>query len=293
MKLGYSEFSFGYAFTENLIRWSTHAPASAPQFPNLIEEGHLGYDVRIDLPALPLFFQFKLPEWMVRRSAKEIALTRGALSPPFFRMPLMRRDLSDQHRLLLDLESRHPGAAFYATPRLRNPSEFNAAYNSAEVHRRSALISPAAIGPLPDDKSHVLSYRPSERQGWFCSEPKKVLLIDFDGVAKELQARLQSKDAPRLVDLASDLAPELQAVRREVLQSEQPGEIDLEVEDASQDAIEIDEGAIRQRFRSRRPVSAETVIGPEEALVLEELFVAQEIARIGLGVQLVIAQPRS
>ncbi|MXO57945.1 hypothetical protein GRI89_00080 [Altererythrobacter salegens] len=292
MKLGYSEFSFGYAFTENLIRRSAQAPTSAPQFPNLIEEGQLGYDVRIELPALPLFFQFKLPEWMVRRSAKEVALTRGALRPQFFRMPLMRRDLSDQHQLLLDLESRHPGSVFYASPRLRNSREFNAAYNSAEVHRRSALISPSAIGALPDDKPHVVSYRPRDTQGWFCSDPQEIPLNDFDAVAKKLIAKLHMKETPRLVDLAPHLAPELKAVRRRALEGEELGAVELEVEGTPQPIIEIDEGAIRERFRLRRQATVEIAPGEEEARVSEELYVAREIARIGLGVQLVIAQPK-
>ena len=61
MKLGYSEFSFGYAFTENLIRSSPLSPSGAPVFPNLVQEADLGYDVRIDLPGLPWFFQYNLP----------------------------------------------------------------------------------------------------------------------------------------------------------------------------------------------------------------------------------------
>lgn len=50
MKVGYTEFSFGYAFTENLIRGSASAPTGAPVFPNLVQEATLGYDVRIDDP---------------------------------------------------------------------------------------------------------------------------------------------------------------------------------------------------------------------------------------------------
>jgi hypothetical protein len=62
MRIGYTEFSFGYAFTENLIRSSATGPKKAPVFPNLMQEAHKGYDVRIDLPGVPLFFQYKLPE---------------------------------------------------------------------------------------------------------------------------------------------------------------------------------------------------------------------------------------
>ena len=64
MKVGYTEFSFGYAFTENLIRGSASAPTGAPVFHNLVQEATLGYDVRTNLPAVPLFFQYKLPELM-------------------------------------------------------------------------------------------------------------------------------------------------------------------------------------------------------------------------------------
>ena len=102
MKLGFTEFSYGYAFTENLIRSSASGPASAPVFPNLVQEAKLGYDVRIDMPGSPLFFQFKLPELMVRDTAREIAqLGLAGLSTPFFRLPLMRSDISDQHAHLL------------------------------------------------------------------------------------------------------------------------------------------------------------------------------------------------
>ena len=50
MKLGYSEFSFVYAFTENPISWSPGLPTSAPTFPNLAQEGDLGYDVQWTWP---------------------------------------------------------------------------------------------------------------------------------------------------------------------------------------------------------------------------------------------------
>jgi hypothetical protein len=102
MKLGYSEFSFGYAFTENLIRSSSAAPAGAPMFPNLVQEAQLGYDVRIDRPGAPMFFQYKLPALMARNTAFEISKYKiPGLAAPFFRMPLMRRDLSKQHERLI------------------------------------------------------------------------------------------------------------------------------------------------------------------------------------------------
>ena len=106
MKLRYTEFSFGYAFTENLIRSASTAPLGAPTFPNLIQEGKLGYDVRVDFPGCPLYFQYKLPELMIRDSAVEISKhSLQGIETQFFRMHLMNRNLSSQHELLIDLEN--------------------------------------------------------------------------------------------------------------------------------------------------------------------------------------------
>ena len=64
----------------------------------------------------------------------------------FFRMYLMKRNLSRQHQLLIDLENQQPNSVYYATPGLRSNRSFNAAYISAEVHLRSVLFSPSDIG---------------------------------------------------------------------------------------------------------------------------------------------------
>src|SRR5690348_7313150 len=126
MKLGYTEFSFGYAFTENLARSAVARPSGAPVFPNLNQEAQLGYDVHIDFPGCPLFFQYKLPELMVSRRAAEISQHGLAgIRVRFFRMPLMRRDLSQQHDLLRRLERRLPNAVYYASPSMENNNSFN------------------------------------------------------------------------------------------------------------------------------------------------------------------------
>ncbi|MER9629240.1 hypothetical protein [Mesorhizobium sp. M0296] len=149
MKVGYTEFSFGYAFTENLIRSSSAAPVGAPVFPNLIQEGHSGVDIRINFPGVPLFFQYKLPELMKRGTAFEIASGHcPGLSIPFFRIAMMRRDVSRQHKLLLRLEARYPSNVFYAAPCIANISDFDRPYNGATVARQSIFVSPGDIGPL-------------------------------------------------------------------------------------------------------------------------------------------------
>ncbi|WP_439868978.1 hypothetical protein [Pseudomonas syringae] len=71
MKPEMSEFSYGFAFTNELI----HAPDShvvaAPEFPSLQKEGKPsgGYDVKIPFGS-PLFLQFKLSHFMARTNSE-------------------------------------------------------------------------------------------------------------------------------------------------------------------------------------------------------------------------------
>jgi hypothetical protein len=144
MKVGYTEFSFGYAFTENLIRSSAIAPVGAPVFPNLIQEGSAGYDIRINLPGVPLFFQYKLPELMKKGTAFEIAKYNcPGLSIPFFRMAMMRRDVSRQHELLIELEAR-----YHRTSSTRRPAS-----------RASTTSTIVTMQLLPSDLSFFLRPR--------------------------------------------------------------------------------------------------------------------------------------
>jgi hypothetical protein len=64
MKATFSEFSYGYAVTEDIIHHFGR-PTIAPIFPNLSVEGKLGYDLKLDVPGQPLFLQFKLSDCLV------------------------------------------------------------------------------------------------------------------------------------------------------------------------------------------------------------------------------------
>ena len=169
-QLEYSEFSFGYAFTENLVRSSTSGPSSAPCFPNLVEEGGLGFDVKIEEGGVPTFFQFKLPERMVRGTAAEISkhgLDVEGLPLPFFRLYLMKKESSRQHELLVELEEKYSNSVFYAAPFIVGRTVFNHAYAAVSVHEQSALFSPREIGRLPDGEQHVVAFHPQLSWGGY------------------------------------------------------------------------------------------------------------------------------
>jgi hypothetical protein len=273
MKVGYTEFSFGYAFTENLIRSAPARPSGAPVFPNLNQEAQLGYDVRINFPASPLFFQYKLSELMVRTSAAEISqYGLPGISVPFFRMPLMRRDLSEQHKLLIQLEGKFPGVVYYAAPGLEDNDAFNDAYNAAEVHLQSVFFSPTDIGPLPDDKQHAVAYGNGLAQAWLCSEPREISVFRFDVVEANATSLLHERRLRTLEDTAAEIRQAL-----------------LRLTSAE---VRASEGAIRQRIQVRvGALGLAPAVDVRARAVAVELLVSREIARVGLSLDMIIVQP--
>lgn len=171
MRPDISEFSFGYAVTEALVqRWRPLLTA-APAFPSLGEEGQAGggYDVKIERRGIPIFLQFKLSDCMVRATASEVQ--QGLLANPFYRMHVRPARHSDQHQMLCDLETR--GATVrYVAPLFFRTAEFNDAYLGQRVLERSIFLRPSAIGPLPDEDNHHVSFA-SRNAWWFFSEPRR------------------------------------------------------------------------------------------------------------------------
>lgn len=275
MKLGYTEFSFGYAFTENLIRQAAAPPAGAPFFPNLRQEARLGYDVHIDLPTYPLYLQFKLPDLMTRNSAAEISqFSLLGIHVPFFPVSLPKRNVSSQHASLVRLEHAFPDSVFYASPAMTNMRSFNIAYRRGMVHFRSVMFSPADIGLLPDSKQHFISYTPEFGVAWLRSEPREIRTLQFQFIQEKVQHSFEDP-------IFSTLEVAVRSIREALrpLVSAQIWEAD---------------GAIRQRIRTARTAFPDPLDRDEVGYqTLEDLLLLREIARVGLGLELVVAQPAS
>ena len=173
MHSDFSEFSYGYAVTEELATKNKAKVIAAPRFPSLYEEGRKGgYDVKIPLAGTPVFLQFKLSDYLERRNAKEFR--KGIMDVPYYRMHLRPARHSDQHQLLLDLENSGE-SVFYIAPEFHLPVELNRHYLSKNVVANSAAFAPSDIGPLPDDNDHYLVFEKRKTIGFFCSkEPKKI-----------------------------------------------------------------------------------------------------------------------
>ncbi|NTG20711.1 hypothetical protein G6L00_09740 [Agrobacterium rhizogenes] len=273
MKVGYTEFSYGYAFTENLIRSHPVGTTGAPVFPNLVQEAKLGFDVKINLPAAPLFFQFKLPERMKKATAFEVSSgSCPGLTTPFFRISLMRNDLSKQHSHLIDLEKKFPGCVFYAAPLLENIHTFNKAYGLGRVFMDSAFFSPCQIGPLPDNKQHTIAYRRDLSHAFFCSDPQEKPKWRFAEITAQIEELLKQKNF-------ADAPTTAHAVREQV--------IDLASAEWRRQSAGLAD-RVRVRIQTATPTAA---FDARWEQTVTDLLVAREIARIDLGVELVLAQP--
>jgi hypothetical protein len=160
MNPDFSEFSYGYAITEEIVASLKAVIIGVLQslvFPSLYEEGKKGggYDLKIPLAGKPVFLQFKLCDYLKRRSAREHQ--QGWLNVPYYRMHLRPLRHSDQHNLLLDLETSGE-SVFYITPEFHLPEELNDFYPRKVVVANSAAFSPGDIGALPDDDAHYLAF---------------------------------------------------------------------------------------------------------------------------------------
>ena len=175
MKSGISEFSFGYAVTEEIVRQQRHVMVGAPVFPSLYDEGRpgSGYDLLLQRVGFPLMLQFKLTQRMVKRSALEIK-THRLFSPPFYRIPLMPTKLSEQHNMLLSLDD-GSNEVYYAAPLFSTQNELNDYYTANTVLKNCIFIKPNTIGPLPDDEDHHISIDNDHSRGFlFSSQPKQI-----------------------------------------------------------------------------------------------------------------------
>lgn len=192
MKPEMSEFSYGFAFTNELI----HAPGShvvaAPEFPSLQKEGKPGggYDVKIPFGS-PLFLQFKLSHFMARTNSKEY----GVMGRAYYRWHLHALKHSAQHDLLLDLESRG-NEVYYVAPAFHQTAELNTYFQSKKIVEQSSRFRPSDIGSLPDDDDHYIVFR--NGVAYRCSDDRKS--VRFQMMNHWLGAQGEERDSRALDD---------------------------------------------------------------------------------------------
>lgn len=197
-----SEFSYGYALTEELATGYRNQLRGAPVFPSLIEEGTTGgHDLELPLVGAPMFLQFKLSHYMKNSSALEWS----RWNRPYFRVHLRPLRHSRQHNLLLNLEGQG-NEVYYAAPMFHKPGELNEAYTGRRVVQSSVFFRPQDIGTLPDLSQHYLVFHPSDPTAYLYSEePRRTNLI----IGGQWQERVFFSAKERMVKLTPEKFKEL------------------------------------------------------------------------------------
>lgn len=170
MQANFSEFTYGFALSHELVSTARGSLIGAPVFPSLIDEGKYGgFDVKIEFMGFPLFLQFKLSEYMTRSSAEQWWMYNSN----YYRMRLMPLRYSQQHSLLLNWET-CGNLVYYAAPAFHLSDEMNKNFLNSTIVENSMFFLPSEIGPLPDGNDHCITFIPKENHGFLWSEPKKI-----------------------------------------------------------------------------------------------------------------------
>ena len=289
-----SEFSYGFALTNELVGWM--ALSAVPIFPSLIEEGKAsgGYDVKLDRPGVPLYIQFKRSNVMTRRSADEIKNLALPLDLPFHRFYITERNRSLQHASLVALDD-GVNEVYYAAPRFHTLAGINSAWASKTVMQRSIFIRPSQIGPINDDLQHRVSFDDSVT--YFCSEPKSIVALSIEDIRGRVTEKLQMDPTPvrdKLADWSQRLEQSVERAR------------------AASDALDFSSiNAGRSESRSALPgqgivptsltyrglpsstLSAPSFVRPAKALLPEQdsLRRLSDAAQSEFNAQLIVMQP--
>lgn len=206
MKSLISEFSYGFALTNEIVGWQQLD--TAPIFPSLIQEGQEGggYDLHLDYPGMPLFLQFKRSDCMVGGTARECKLIQN-LQRPYHRFEITDSSTSEQHRMLIDLED-PSNIVLYAAPRFHTVEQFNQAWQHQTVSSRSIFVSPNEIGNLPNGR-HTVAF--DDNRTWVCSDPKKIETLSASDIISKITKKLHKAEKP-LREIIPELLEEVRAI---------------------------------------------------------------------------------
>lgn len=175
-KANFSESSFGFAYTHELVSlWWNHL-IKGPYFPSTRKEGMKGggYDVKLTTRGFVYCVQFKRSEWIDSPLGREVE----HISSPYWRFGIGGRKNKkgpDQHEALLALEKR--GARVeYVVPKFIKRCCLDGFFIEKELQKKVFRLKPSVIKKLPDDEKHFILSDPSWTVIKRCSES-----VDLEG----------------------------------------------------------------------------------------------------------------
>ena len=202
MKIGFSEFTYGFAVVYQLQIQRNLGFKAWPLFPSLRVENRIGADVGISSrKGIFFFLQFKLSEKMVNRNAIEFRSAGHGnpifTSPPVYRFHLMPRRISIQHQKLLKLEKGGPNGrkVYYVAPGFDGVQFHRMRSNPRKIISDSVWVRPSYLGSITDDGPHHVSFDRPKGTKYTYSNPFKIdHAVDLDSFSKDITSNLETNN---------------------------------------------------------------------------------------------------
>lgn len=167
MRAEFSEFTYGFSLVSELA--TALGCRAVPVFPSLKMEGKVGggFDVEMDVGAIPFFLQFKLAEHLKTNKAKEAKLSPTTLSAPYRRFAITSSVTSNQHEMLVGLNAAHTHV-YYCAPNFYLNTDLNRLWQHGYVSDHSVFVRPSEIGPITDGERHAICYNQASLSAGTC-----------------------------------------------------------------------------------------------------------------------------
>jgi hypothetical protein len=156
MKSEFSEFSYGFALSFEIMNGLGSAISGTPLFPSLFEEAQKGYDVDFTLAGWPLFLQFKLADYLSIGNSKQYSF----YGSPYFRFSIRPINKSKQHNLLKDLSKEEP-EVYYVAPSFYKLVSLNDLFKSVSIFMQSVFVPLTDLPSIHGNEQHCVTFRSS------------------------------------------------------------------------------------------------------------------------------------
>lgn len=182
MKSEFSEAQFVLAFLHNLFSYYDRSSLRYTfKMPTQIEEYNVGYDaeIRLNCKVQPLYFQFKIAEFLSRGSAREY----DDFSKPYYRFKIWPANRSPQHNNLVQL-SRENAFVVYCAPLFCTIAEFdNCQHNILDY---SIMVPCRQLPKNHGNERHFITYTYDCDFGYWHSEQESISVIQGPQLAEYL-----------------------------------------------------------------------------------------------------------
>lgn len=291
MKIGISEFTFGYAFLFEQTRAHWADLQAAPILPSLVKEKDEGWDAHLPLVGTDFYYQFKLSDYLWGSNAKY--RTDGTYTSAYYRLRLHHHNNNRQHQRLRLCAQTCPNT-FYVAPEFQSVDEFNAAFMASEMRNRSRIIPVALCPDVADGDPHDITFQPGSTAWEFCSERVRREISWSGRDLERLYRASREQWQPITKEYADHLFDQAAALARQAAASERQRSIaPLVGEDEALEPPRAIDGKVRPEGTAevravRIPESVS--FDPRQAKSLSEVLLrTSELLSVTLGVTLVIA----